>query len=52
MLSSNTSGSTVRPAEDDWTWHVAAGHVVGFAGGVDDLIDSLESTIHISIDVF
>ena len=41
VLRGDPSGRTVRTAEDDWTWHISAGHVVCLAARVDNLVDGL-----------
>ena len=45
MLGTNTSSSTVRTTEDDWTWDISPRHVIRLASRVDDLVDGLHGEV-------
>jgi hypothetical protein len=45
MLGTDTSGSAVGTAEDDWAWYISARHVISLSSRVDDLINGLHGEV-------
>ena len=45
VLGADAGGGAIGAAEDDGAAHLAAGHIEGFGGGVDDVIDRLHGEV-------